>query len=163
MDFKKIISTILLIIWMVVIFIFSNEIAAVSQSKSDKISKAAINTISDITGKDYTKKEKDEFVINSRYIIRKTAHFTLYFILGILVIIALKNYGINNRLILYSILFCLLYAISDEVHQLFSSGRAFKIIDILIDTFGSIIGIFLIYLIIYKKSKKTCFFEEKMV
>lgn len=163
MDFKKIISTILLIIWMVVIFLFSNETAALSQSRSDNISKATIDTISNITGKEYTREDKNNFILNSRYVIRKTAHFTLYFVLGILSIITLKSYGVNQKLIIYSILLCLLYAISDEIHQLFRTGRTFKIIDILIDSCGSSIGIFLVYLIKYKNSKKTCFFKEKMV
>ena len=31
----------------------------------------------------------------------------------------------------------MLYAISDEVHQLFTDGRSFKVYDIIIDTLGS--------------------------
>ena len=159
MDFKKIISTILLIIWMVVIFLFSNEDATISQSKSDVIAKTTINTVSNITGKNYTNKEKNDFVVNSRFIIRKTAHFILYFVLGVLVYITFKSYNINKNIVLYSILLCFIYAISDEFHQIFRNGRTFKVIDIAIDTMASSVSSSLIYII----DKKTCFFNKKMV
>ena len=145
MEFKKIISTILLIIWMVIIFLFSNEDAKLSQSKSDKVAVTTINTVSNITGKNYTKTDRENFIDNSRFFIRKTAHFTLYFILGVLLIITYKCYGLNNRIIIYSVLFCLIYAISDEIHQLFSNGRTFKLLDIIIDTIGGLIGSLTIY------------------
>ena len=73
-------------------------------------------------------------------IVRKSAHFTEYFILGILVYNMLKNY---NKSIYLGIIICFLYAISDEVHQIFSDGRSFQIMDIFIDTIGSITGIYI--------------------
>lgn len=163
MAFKKIISTILLIIWMVVIFLFSNEDATLSQSKSDQVAKTTINTVSNITGKNYSNKEKEDFVLKSRFIIRKTAHFTLYFILGVLIYITLKSYNIDKNIVLYSILFCFIYAISDELHQIFSNGRTFKVVDIIIDTMASSISSNLSYLIDKKIVKKACFFKKKMV
>ena len=48
-------------------------------------------------------------------------------ILGILVTITLKEYNINKNIILISILICMLYAISDEIHQIFISGRSGEI------------------------------------
>lgn len=77
-----------------------------------------------------------------RFIVRKVAHFTEYFILGILVINALKYNTIKDMMKL-SILICILYASLDEIHQLFVQGRDGKIFDVLIDTLGSLSGIFL--------------------
>ena len=77
-----------------------------------------------------------------RFIVRKVAHFTEYLILGILVINALKYNTIKDMMKL-SILICILYASLDEIHQLFVSDRAGNIIDVLIDTLGSLSGIFL--------------------
>ena len=155
----KIISTILLIIWMVVIFMFSNQDAKASKNISDTVARSTITTVGKVTGKKYTEKDKKNFIYDSRFIIRKTAHFTLYFILGIFVYFTFKSYGIKSRIFIYSILFCFIYAISDEIHQLFSNGRSFKILDICIDTTAGSISNYLIYL----KTKKDCQKRKNMV
>ena len=134
----RVITTILLILWMILIFMFSNQNATASKKVSDMVAKNTITTVGKVTGKKYTEKDKKNFIYDSRVVIRKTAHFTLYFILGILVYFTFRSYGISNKIFIYSILFCLLYAISDEIHQLFSSGRSFKIMDIFIDTMSAL-------------------------
>ncbi|WP_243096886.1 VanZ family protein [Thermohalobacter berrensis] len=42
---------------------------------------------------------------------------------------------------IFSFVFCILYAISDEVHQLFVPGRDAQITDVMIDSAGAFIGI----------------------
>jgi VanZ family protein len=37
--------------------------------------------------------------------------------------------------------FCVLYAVSDEVHQLFVPGRGAQVTDVLIDNAGAFVGI----------------------
>lgn len=76
-----------------------------------------------------------------RVIVRKMAHFTEYLILGILVINACKYNSVKDMIKL-SILICILYACTDEIHQLFIQGRGGRIFDVLIDTLGSLTGIF---------------------
>jgi VanZ family protein len=49
-------------------------------------------------------------------------------------------------------IFCFLYAVSDEVHQIFVPGRAFAIRDIIIDTSGAALGLGIIAL--FKKAFK---------
>ena len=51
--------------------------------------------------------------------------------------------------VIYSILFGAGYAVTDELHQFFVSGRSARIFDVGIDTLGVATGI-LIYLIIRK-------------
>ena len=82
-------------------------------------------------------------------IIRKLAHFIEYFILGILVINFITRY---DKKIIIAILLCIIYATSDEIHQIFVPGRSCQIIDIMIDSLGSIMGIYL-YKLITKKCK----------
>ena len=133
---KKYINLILLIIWLIFIFVMSHFDADISSSQSGSIVEFIAN------------------IFNIKYIeilsliIRKLAHITEYFILGILTINCLKDYKIKN-LYISSILFCIIYACSDEFHQLFISGRSGTIIDVLIDSIGIILGIF-----IYKLFKK---------
>jgi VanZ family protein len=84
-------------------------------------------------------------------IIRKTAHFISYLILGILVYRAMDTYDIETSQKMYlSLLLCFGYAISDEIHQLFVPGRSGTMIDVLIDGLGSATSIIFIYV---KKSK----------
>jgi VanZ family protein len=54
-------------------------------------------------------------------------------------------FNINKKYILYSLLICLIYSISDEVHQIFVPGRSGEVFDVLIDTLGSFIGINILY------------------
>ena len=145
MKIKRIIYTTLLIIWMIVIFMFSNQNGNTSKSTSDKVASTVVDTVEVVTKTEITDKEKKTFIEDTRFIIRKCAHFFLYFILGILSYLTLSSYGISKGLIIYSILLCFIYSISDEIHQLFSGGRSFKILDIFIDTTASITGIMLCF------------------
>jgi len=74
------------------------------------------------------------------YIVRKIAHLTEYFILGILISNMITCY---NKKTYVAIIICVLYAISDELHQSLVPGRNSQITDILIDSVGSILGIFI--------------------
>ena len=133
---KKYINLILLLIWLIFIFVMSHFDADTSSSQSGSIVEVIANIFN----------IKNIEILS--LIIRKLAHITEYFILGILTINCLKDYKIK-KIYISSILFCIIYACSDEFHQLFISGRSGTIIDVLIDSIGIILGIF-----IYKLFKK---------
>ena len=99
--------------------------------------------------------KENEIIEKYTYPIRKLAHYTLYFILGILSFLVVKDYSINKKLIIYSLLICFLYACSDEFHQLFIIGRSARVLDVMIDTFGSLCGISIFYIFNKKISKKS--------
>lgn len=143
---KKIIYLTLLISWMAIIFMFSNQNGVKSQSLSDKV----INQVIDISNKNISSKSRKKIISNVSFLVRKIAHFTEYLILGILAYLVFDAYGIK-KIILFSILLVFIYACSDEIHQLFSDGRSAKILDVLIDSFGGSIGI---YLINYFKNRR---------
>lgn len=132
-------SIIFTLAWMVIIFTMSSFNSIESANQSNYI----VNIISNVLN------------INNiellNLIIRKLAHYIEYLILGILVI----NMFIKNNIpqsYLISIIFCVIYAISDEIHQIFVPGRACQIRDVLIDSIGSITGIYL-YKLISKRKK----------
>jgi VanZ family protein len=135
---------------------FSNQKSVNSLKISDNLTKNTINTVSKVTKKEV--KNESKVIRDSRFIVRKTAHFTLYFILGVLIYLTLTEYGINKHLIIFCILFCFIYAISDEIHQLLTHDRTFRKLDILIDTIGSSIGI-IITKKISKKHRKNLIFS----
>ena len=144
---KKYISLILLIFWLVVIFGLSNQQAEASSNLSNGLLEkiAMFFNISNIP----------DFVERFAKLIRKCAHFGEYFILGILAYNTAKGFKIRKP-ILITFLFCFMFAISDEIHQLFISDRSGNVVDVVIDAIGSLSSIFLIHLI-----EKKCFQEKK--
>ena len=133
---------ILLILWMGLIFSFSNQTGTSSSSLSTKV----LTRIAVTIDKDMTDEEIDEFVDKYSFIIRKVAHLTIYFILGILIYINLKEYmKVTPALVIYSIIFCLVYASTDEIHQLLVNGRSGNIYDVILDTCGSTLAILISY------------------
>lgn len=78
------------------------------------------------------------------FILRKMAHITEYFIFTFFLYNAFKNTFNLNALLLfvYPAVIAVLYAASDEYHQLFVSGRVGSPKDVLIDTIG-VLGFFL--------------------
>lgn len=142
---KKIIKVVLIIFWMGVIFAFSSDNGEASTEKSDSI---IINVYQIFNKKELTNKEKEELVEKLVFPMRKLAHLSEYLILGILIISLISEFTlINRKAFLIGLLLCIIYATSDEIHQLFSVGRSARILDILIDTIGSSIGISIYYLI----------------
>ncbi len=151
----KKINIIILIIWMILIFSFSQDSGGASSKKSDGIAHLMVNFISEVTGKDFNGSTLEDTLNICIFIVRKSAHFLEYFILGLLIIRVLKDYKILNiNICLYGIVFCFLYACSDEIHQLFVPNRSGRIIDVFIDTSGSILSIFLYYKYYLFKNKK---------
>lgn len=119
---------------MFLIFLMSSFDATESANQSNFI----VNIITNIF--------KIENIELLSFIIRKLAHFTEYLILGFLTINMLNKNDISKKYLL-SILICIIYATSDEIHQIFVPGRACQIRDVLIDSIGSITGVYLYKLI----------------
>jgi VanZ family protein len=80
------------------------------------------------------------------HIVRKTAHFVEYAVLGLLAWRALHldpafaSYSARRQIWL-ALLFCLLYASTDEFHQSFVPTRHPAVQDVLLDTCGSGFGL----------------------
>jgi VanZ family protein len=79
------------------------------------------------------------------FVIKKLAHFSEYFILALLVFISLrKSTRLNiSHSLLISLVWCILYAASDEFHQIFTPGRQPQVRDVLIDVSGSFVSLLL--------------------
>lgn len=146
------------ILWMMGIFFFSHQPAELSNENNFFI--ADILRTCDLelfTSMDYD-------ILN--LLIRKAAHITEYFILFMLLYFAIKKLSqYRDRILKDSILRAsistILYACTDEFHQLFIQGRAGRIQDVLIDSIGIVVGILAIWLcskirkiITYNKEKE---------
>lgn len=92
---------------------------------------------------------------NNMFLIRKTAHFSIYAMLGISNFFMMKAYGIKKSS-LWALIFCFLFACSDEFHQLFIDQRAGQFRDVIIDTSGALCAILCLNLWIHShKSYKN--------
>lgn len=141
----KIIGITLIVMWMITVFIFSNEKATESKVTSRNVTIAIVQAIS---GKDIS--DNEELLKNTDKIVRKLAHYTLYTVGGVLIIsFAYTMDKTKKEKILYSLAFGVCFVITDEVHQLFVPGRTGRLLDVGIDTLGIMTGI-LIFLIIKK-------------
>lgn len=149
------ISIILLVAWMITIFAFSSQNSNKSSATSSAFVENFISTIYpqfDDLSVEKQLKTTDFITV----FVRKAAHFFEYFILGILsltTIYLFKKYKLFNCCII-SFMFCVIYAISDEVHQYFVPGRACRVIDVCVDSAGAISAIVLLS-IIYTRSRKA--------
>jgi glycopeptide antibiotics resistance protein len=81
-------------------------------------------------------------------------HFYAFLFLSIFLLISLTK-GKNKNLILVSIIFTIIYAISDEIHQLFVPSRTFTVSDILTDSAGILFAVLLYSLLRYDKFKNN--------
>lgn len=134
---------------MITIFVFSGQKGSESGDTSRKFTVTIIRIL--------TRKNLDlydPFIEGIQLFIRKMAHFTIYAIGGFLIMnYAYTTDKTNKQKILYSIGFGGGYAITDELHQFFVSGRSARILDIGIDTLGVITGV-VSYIILEKVIEK---------
>lgn len=128
------ICIVLIIVWMIVVFMFSNQGGSGSSGMSLKISKLLFNN-------DAVAEKMEGFI-------RKAAHITEYAIGAMLFFgycLTYPKMQLKKKMI-FSEMCIILYAITDEIHQLFIPGRNGNVVDILIDSCGGLIGIGVIWL-----------------
>lgn len=140
-------------------FGFSGQTGTESSGISRKVTLLILNVFGDYD-KPLTE-EKELFVKNAEHIVRKLAHFSIYTILGMLLMGLASTFNISTaKRILTSLVGGLEYASLDEFHQSFIPGRTAMITDVLIDTAGIIMGILIIFGITkiynnYERNKRT--------
>lgn len=146
MKIKKTICIMLVIIWMSTMFLFSNQQGTGSSSTSKKVSQIIVNII-DIN-KQYSDTEKEEIIEVIEPIIRKLAHYTFYAIGGILIANCVYQFCSEEKcVIVVSAIIGIVYATSDEIHQLMIPGRSGSIKDVIIDSIGILTGIAFLLLV----------------
>lgn len=142
----KVISFILLISWMGLVFYFSSEVGNESSTTSGNTIRKIITFFND----DIKVEELNYIVEIYQPLVRKMAHFTLYTVGGFLIFNFINKFKISKlKKIIISILIGVIYAITDEIHQYFVPGRSSKLLDVIIDSGGIIVGV-LIFIILFK-------------
>ena len=142
---KKIIFSIVTLLWVIVIFLFSLQPGDVSGNMSGSFLETIIRWFAlDVPA------EKMELC---HMILRKCAHFSEFTILGVLSSLTLLQTKISHRW-LNATVFCLAVAATDETLQLFVAERAGRVADVFIDGTGAGCGILLVLGIAWLKRKK---------
>lgn len=120
------------VFWMAVIFTLSHQPAAVSSGQSGVIVGHLQQAMPGVSTAILT------------FLVRKSAHIIAYFILGILMYRALciTIHRWRTRTVAsFALLSCSLYAVTDEIHQLFVPGRSGELRDVMIDSIAALVGV----------------------
>lgn len=149
--------------WVYLILTISimNGIFFLSAQVGDKSADMSMNVTERIINEETYEvtKEKSLSTMQGEFdvVIRKSAHILIYTSLGFCVFMTLAKSGkFNKNMLLFitALLICIIYASSDEIHQLYVSERSGEVRDVFIDTAGSAVGIIIALLINKKRVRK---------
>ena len=119
--------------WMIVIFIFSTDYFS-SARTTPIIAPLLSSLFPSLT---------EAHIENIGLVLRKLGHWGEYFILAVLLMRALRAEfpgSSAKREIIWSVVFAVIYAVSDELHQSFVPSRSASAVDVSIDSIGAICG-----------------------
>ena len=146
------ISLALLVVWMCAIFALSAQTGSTSDKQSRGVTAIIVGVF--YPGfNDLSESEKAEIIDKIFIPVRKAAHFTEFFILGAIAFTFFYTFvSLSLRLrAVFSLLLGVLYAVSDEVHQLFVDSRGCSFSDVCIDSAGVLLAVIAGLLIMRKK------------
>jgi len=116
------------VLWMAVIFGLSSQVATTSNNVSHSVSEKVVQAVKTVVP------PVNITADSINHLVRKYAHFIAYAILGIWLSLTMIP---KSRVISIGVI----YAISDELHQMFVPGRGPSVKDVLIDSSGVIMGL----------------------
>ena len=143
---------------MLVIFILSSQDA----TRSSATSGGFIRSIAPLIKSNFHRlsaTEQDSFVEGLQYVVRKGAHFSAYALMAVLVSIGMFTFQRLKNVLgaILSLIVCVLYSVSDEIHQSFVPGRSCELRDVVIDTTGALLGCLIVWAISQLiKRKRAC-------
>ena len=135
----------------VTIFVLSSEGEALSDLRSGGVTEAILSVLGVLKGLDG--QERRAVILQYNFLVRSVAHVVIFFVLALVSCFFWKFLGVK-RPCLITLITSLVYAVLDEIHQIFVPGRTFEFEDILLDLLGITLAVVLFSLIIYLKRKK---------
>ena len=138
------------------IFGFSNQNSEVSGGISKKVTEYIVKFFPSIEKNSEIKKQ--EIMNKLEKIIRKIAHFSIYTLVGLLLMGLMKTYKIKEiDQVGLSMIIGIIYASTDEIHQAFIPGRSAQLTDVMLDSIGVLTGVFIVMLLleIIRRIKKN--------
>ena len=141
-DKKTILLFTMNIFWMFVIFYFSAQPAQESSQMSGFVKDCIDKVVSLL----FNGNMPGIFTENKQlieHLVRKLGHVTEYLILGLLTGASLRKLT-PKKAALIALAVCVIYASSDEFHQIFVNGRGPSVTDVLLDSAASAVGVCII-------------------
>ncbi len=131
-------------LWMIFIFLFSNQDTTASNALSGKL----VRGILQLFCQNLSDQQFLSLFQTCNLILRKITHFSLYLILAVLLTLTFSRLRWKPW-IPYAAAAggALLFAVSDEFHQLFVSGRTGSMWDVGIDMAGAVLGIGIVWIV----------------
>lgn len=144
MKVLRVFAIALTVFWMVLIFRFSAETGLESHEISDQVTMVFCRLVHRFTGRDLVMELSPHQYAVLELCFRKMAHMGIYCMLSFSTMLVLFTFpaGMLVRIFI-SLVFCLVYACSDEFHQVLVDGRSPKVLDVLIDSTGAAMGVVL--------------------
>lgn len=141
------------LLWMMFIFMMSQQNADTSTETSLRAGTLVAELV--VPGyRDWTAAEQRALAMQIDYPVRKIAHASEYTVLGILYSLSVLSVSAvpkRKKLLCTAFPLGVLYAASDEFHQLFVPGRAGRVSDVPIDSSGVLLGIAIVSLFMHIK------------
>ncbi|MBQ5560555.1 MAG: VanZ family protein [Lachnospiraceae bacterium] len=138
----RVIAFIPMIIMMITIWMFSSNNGETSSNQSLGIVGRVIHVVERITGHSFDAEGREVWEERLHTPVRKLAHMMEYLVFSLTVAFPFVLYRRSKRWIsIFTMLFCVAYAATDEIHQLFVPNRAGRFVDVLIDGIGIIGGV----------------------
>ena len=145
----------------VTIFGFSNQNSETSAGLSQKVTNFVVEFVPSI--KNMPEKEKEQAEYRIEKVIRKIAHYSIYTLVGILLMALMSTYKIKELdRIAISMIIGVIYAATDEIHQAFVPGRGPLVTDVILDSIGVLTGICIV-LLVYKIICEMCRHKYKNI
>ena len=138
------------LLWMVVIFLFSAQPGEESADLSGGISHLFMKIWNQLFGLGWDESTVLEMAGVWDFPIRKMAHMTEFGILSALIFVANKFYEKINSMkkrYMFAWIAAVVYAATDELHQVFVSGRSGNFVDVCVDAAGVTIALVVVYLV----------------
>ncbi len=155
---KKILLWAAVILMSLQIFGFSSRTAPESSNTSEKIANTIVKVVENVVEIDKAKRDDVFRIIHLT--VRKGAHFAEFALLSLLTFFLARAYGLKVKIcVIISLGYCLIFAATDELHQLFVPGRSGQISDVLIDFCG---GIFANLCAVLGLGIKNVFFRQEI-
>ncbi len=151
---KKIVVWIPVIVLACFIFGFSAQNGEASGGLSRKVATFLVDIADAVGVIDVAECERDSVIESIQYPVRKLAHMSEYALLTILTYVALAVDGVGRTKRWWiALVGAVLFACTDEFHQLFVPGRAGLLTDVLFDSVGCVIGVLICITTVSIKSK----------
>ena len=137
----RIVSAVLIILWMGTIFYFSSNEGDQSQDLSGSVAERDARFLYPDWFEPEYEKDLNMQLIGFDAVLRKGAHVAEYAALGALLAVFFSTFPLKYSVqLVLAASIGILYGISDEVHQSFVPGREGHVFDMFVDAAGAVFG-----------------------